>query len=180
MSSQITHQDLADQQEIWLLQLLRQSNAQQQMGEQLWQEIVQMLSNEQGRWQARRRALAVSWTNFRRNEDTVLGGYDSAREGLSLVMMQRVRHSKQLSQSVADLWAIASEGSAAATAERRARLADAWNVPPACYGLGIAGQYYRADDLALFLTDFELRAPGTQWGADWEQQAQRLADSNKE
>ncbi len=180
MSDQIVDQDMADQHEIWLLQLLRQPDVEPQLGEPLRQEIVRMLSDAKGRWQARRRALAISWTSFRPHESTLLGGYDTAGMGLPVAMIQRVLQAKRLSQSIADLWTIANDGPVAATAERRARLAAAWNVPLSSYGLGPIGRYLRADDLASYLPEFKRRAPATQWGAAWEDEAQRLANDDKE
>jgi hypothetical protein len=92
-SPQWAHQDQADRLEIWLLEELQQPQAKQWMGEEVREKAAAMLRDKAARDDARRRAIALSWSRFK---DGNLGGYNLHDDEVSPQTMFKVRRNADL------------------------------------------------------------------------------------
>jgi hypothetical protein len=63
--------------------------------------------------------------------------------------------------------------------QRIRELAEYWLLPPLFFGLGLGGEYYRADgpaDRWVLGLGYTPIAPGAQWHAEWERAARKLGE----
>lgn len=185
LSPRIIEQDIADRIEIALLQQLRNPQAVKWMGDSVYRTTAAMLANRAVREQARARAIAHSWRTFERElrQDSHLpgmfGGYNLDDDPTTPGSLRNYLLSKRrVGAAVTELWKLSQGKEQAATPERLGRIAEYWQQPPSDYGIGIAGQYLRADDLDQFAHSgflFWNRGIASQWYADWERQASQLS-----
>lgn len=184
LSPHLIDQDAADLIEIWLLSELLREPARDRLESSLYGTAAAMLADRGARRDARKRAIALSWQEYRaavsRELHASLGGYQPhGLEEQSGTLEQAWVGQRRVGVAVADLWELADGGSDAATPERLRRIAEFWGYPPGNYGLGLRGSYMRADDLDVFLHPLLVhsqRGIASQWSADWERvAAQRLS-----
>src|SRR5690606_28186511 len=181
LSPRIIEQDIADRIEIALLQQLRDPQAEQWIDDPVYRTTAAMLANRAGREQARAQAIAHSWRTFERelHQDRhppgMFGGYNLDDDPITAGSLRANLLSKRrVGAAVTELWKLSQGKEQAATPERLARIAEYWQQPLSDYGIGIAGQYLRADDLDHFIHSgfmFWNRGIANQWYADWERQA---------
>jgi hypothetical protein len=142
------------------------------------------VSDDRGRNAARRRALVMSWVEYRTRVDapeSLLGGYAWQGESASIL----VRTNSFFRRRSADclVWRMLQrleQSEPAASVERTQELARYWDVADSQYGLGPGGEYWRADDVEKFampVDSYVWFAPGSQWHAGWERTARELADN---
>jgi hypothetical protein len=199
LSERIREQDEADRLEIWLTSELLDPAARAKLTPEQYDRTAKLLRDAEQRRQARRRAIAVSWSKLQRsdlqNSRFSWGGYDAnygngpqALRGWSVYYLQR--HS-QFVQFTGELW----DGTHGAVAEftgmqsptstkelpfqdsRLRKLAYLWRVAPEYYGAGAAGRGFRVEDVRQFAhaLDNQLDSiPARQWFAGWEEQARQL------
>ena len=108
----------------------------------------------------------------------MFGGYNLDDDPITAGSLRANLLSKRrVGAAVTELWKLSQGKEQAATPERLARIAEYWQQPLSDYGIGIAGQYLRADDLDHFIHSgfmFWNRGIANQWYADWERQASEL------
>ena len=126
----------------------------------------------------------MSWAAYRARIDapeSLLGGYSWRGEPASILYQT----SSFVRRRAADylIWMMLQRlerTDSAESVERTQELARYWGVPELHYGLGLGGEFLRADkpaDFAMPIEGFFRTAPGSQWHAGWERAARELADS---
>ncbi len=191
-SDRLIDQDGADLGEMGLVHELSGSDAERRLGRELYGRLVQLVGDQAGRNAARRRALLISWADYRagfrrgRSETLPLGGHSwrgqsaamlyaanpyirrRAADYLTWRMLERLEHPEH-----------------SRDASRIRELAHYWQRPALYYGLGPGGHYFRADDpqqltqpsFALPGTQSPRLSPGGQWHAGWERRGRELSDA---
>ena len=175
-SPRLIEQDTADRLEIYLLAQLLYDREVQYVPAESRRLAATILGGRDARNAARRRAVAASGLTNEASSGAYLGGYDLPAFQPTNVL-ERIKANRAVGRCYSLLWRYAQSVDAD-TQALRLELATMCQVPPAIYGLGPGGQYHRADDLGdlhSVAPIFLVRAPGTQWHADWEDQAEQLA-----
>jgi len=181
LSWRLQDQDGADLIEIWLVNELGRTQAESWLGAEAYAGLARSLGNDVARNAARRRALVMSWADYRRQSlgaEGRIGGYDW--RGAEAPLLFRV--SPFLRRRTADylIWRMLERLDRSQPADdvsQTRQLADYWGVPDLYYGLGPGGEWMRADQPAKFafpLEHFSRLTPGSQWHAGWERTAQKL------
>ena len=183
MSWRLFDQDGADLIEIRLVRELTSSEARSWLGPELHARLVQAVGDDRGRNAARRRAVVMSWAEYRTRvhaPESRFGGYAWQGEPASALMRTNAFFRRRAADYLAWRMLQRLERSEPATSpERTKELARYWNVADSLYGLGPGGEYWRADDVGAFATQFDSYvrfAPGSQWHAGWERTARELLD----
>jgi hypothetical protein len=186
LSWRLLEQDGADLIEIWLVRELARPDAQQLLGRDLHTRVVRSLGDDAGRHAARRRALVVSWSMYRvdslssTRSASEVGGYHWLGESGSILYSASPYSRRRAADYLTWLMLQRLEKQENWDSEPQIReLAKYWSVPEMVYGLGLGGDFLRADDPERFATPVEglwRRAPGSQWHAGWERLAREMAD----
>jgi hypothetical protein len=185
LSWRLADQDGADLIEIWLVRELGRSEARQQLGGGLYTRLVRSLGNDAGRNAARRRAIVMSWAAYRAPSRSSrgtpeIGGYSWLGESASILYSASPYSRRRAADYLTWLMLQRLEKHEDWNSEPRIReLAKYWGVPELVYGVGLGGDFLRADDPAEFAVPVEglwRRAPGGQWHAGWERLARELVE----
>ncbi len=198
-SWRLVEQDGADLFEIWLTRELMRPETRQYLGDELYEQLVRSLADEARRYAARRRALVMSWARYRNrlrssSPANELGGYwwigESASGPYAVSPYFRGRAADYLT------WLMLQRLERHEGWDREAQireLAKYWSVPEVMYGVGLGGEFMRADDVNRFAMPVEGRwsrgpgsqwyagweGSGSQWHAGWERMAKELADEHR-
>lgn len=186
MSWRLCEQDQADLLEIWLIKELMNPQVRVWLGDDEYARRTRDLADAARRYAARRRAVVLSWSayrnGFRRDDpNQTLGGhywfFGVMWPRAPLSPFRRLRAADYLTWRMLQRL---EDPAVANDPERIRELADYWLAPPLYYGLGLGGEYYRADRVSDFMlpgSTLNPSAPGAQWHADWERAARELAES---
>jgi hypothetical protein len=186
LSWRLLEQDGADLIEIWLVRELARPDARQLLDRDLYTRVVRSLGDDAGRNAARRRALVVSWNMYRvdslssTRSASEIGGYHWLGESGSMLYSASPYSRRRAADYLTWLMLQRLEKQKNWDSEPQIReLAKYWGVPEMVYGLGLGGDFLRADDPARFATPVEglwRRAPGSQWHAGWERLAREMVE----
>jgi hypothetical protein len=186
-SWRLFEQDGADLIEIWLVRELMRPDTRQHLGDELYGRLVRSLGDDTGRNAARRRAMVLSWARYRnslrtRSPANQLGGYGWIGEGGSGLYAVSPYSRRRAADYLAWLMLQRLERHEGWDRDTQIQeLAKYWDVPEMVYGIGLGGEFMRADDVHRFAMPVEgmsRSAPGSQWHAGWERVAKELADES--
>jgi hypothetical protein len=185
LSWRLLDQDGADLVEIWLVNELSRPNAQSLLDADTYARLIRTLGDDVGRQAARRRALVMSWAAYRAQfrsdaPETPLGGYAwRGQDALTMFVANPFSRRRAADYLTWQMLQRLEESEHSQDAERIRELARYWGVPTMFYGVGMGGEFLRADDPSNFAMPVEgmfRQAPGSQWHAGWERLARELAD----
>jgi hypothetical protein len=186
LSWRLLDQDGADLIEIWLVGELARPDTRQLLDRDLYARVVRSLGDDAGRHAARRRALVVSWSLYRvdslssTRSASEIGGYHWLGESGSILYSASPYSRRRAADYLTWLMLQRLERHENWDSEPQIReLAKYWSVPEMVYGLGLGGDFLRADDPARFATPVEglwRRAPASQWHAGWERLAREMVE----
>ncbi len=174
-STRMMDQEMADTIEIiWLVQLSSNESA-GWLDESLRVSILKQLSDNMARWQARRKALLVTYRDHIAHHQ-----FDKVRAVIEASQPEYkwLRNPEPFVETLLDYIDRSMHTEVPFPAEL---LTDATKVEESFYGLGLNGPYCRIDDLER-LADVPIAwtgMPGMQWGAGWEKVAARLLNEAK-
>ncbi|MCL4207341.1 MAG: hypothetical protein KJ000_33075 [Pirellulaceae bacterium] len=185
LSWRLIDQDGADLMEIWLVNELSRPNAQSLLDADTYTGLIRTLADDAGRQAARRRALVMSWAAYRAQfrsdaPETPLGGYAwRGQAALTMYLANPFSRQRAADYLTWQMLQRLEECESSQDAERIRELARYWGVPTMFYGVGMGGEFLRADDPSHFAMPVEgmfRQAPGSQWHAGWERLARELAN----
>jgi hypothetical protein len=185
LSWRLLDQDGADLVEIWLVNELSRPNAKSLLDADTYTRLVRTLADDAGRQAARRRALVMSWAAYRAQfrsdaPETPLGGYAwRGQAALTMYLANPFSRRRAADYLTWQMLQRLEESDHSQDAGRIKELARYWGVSEMFYGVGLGGEFLRADDPAKFAIPVEgmfRQAPGSQWHAGWERLARELAD----
>lgn len=183
LSWRLFEQDGADLIDIWLVRELDRPQAKTWLDSEVYARVVRALSDDAARHAARRRAVVMSWAachdQFRRDAaQTQLGGYPWQGHSV-LYLINPYTRRRAVDYLTWQMLQWLEDDAQREGVERRREMAGYWGVPELHYGLGIGGDFLRADvpaEFAFPVEGFSRIAPGSQWHAGWERRARELGE----
>jgi hypothetical protein len=173
---QLSSQDHADVCEMLLLAELKAGSPQQRLGDALYQQVVDVLSDRQARREARRRAIALCWSAVENNRNVNFGGYSLTPNHGGRITTKDVWDTSRKAGLISELLLKTVDASDAELVRLRSEI---------CRMMGFPASYAVADVAYLAGPDGEPQLlyselqnhqfPGRYWNGAWEQEAAEFA-----
>jgi ABC-type transport system involved in multi-copper enzyme maturation permease subunit len=173
-------QDFADRLEVFLLTELEQPDAVERIGPELFRKIAAQLADRQARFEARRRALAISY--YRADQLSAqyhsLGGFYIFDASRAVEWVPTTIHFRRLGVAIGDLWQLLHDPETARSSDLVSRIAEFWGEDPSAYRVNEAleSSENTVDLQVDFVATNYLPGPGILWNGDWEARAEKLID----
>jgi len=160
-SPKLTSQEYADKIEMFLLAELERLKTADRLGRETLAAIANQVGDADSRWEARRRALILSW----KSDGPSLGWYWEINNPTIYQTNTRQRQTDLLVVSLLKYIDEAQSGRGELPIQS---LIDWTDFNPEVYGIGPAGPYFRIDDISKSSVQDYRMALASQWGAGWE------------
>ncbi len=160
-SPKLISQEQADRIEIFLLAELERFKTAERLGRDTLAAIANQVGDADARWEARRRALLLSW----KSDGPSLGWYWDMNSPTIYQTDTRQRQTDLLVVSLVNYIDEARSGRGELPIQS---LIDWSDFNPEVYGIGPAGPYFRIDEFSKSSVQDYTMALASQWGAGWE------------
>ncbi len=180
----LSQQESTDLLEIWLLAQVTKPESRKLLDGATYAEIVRNISQTEQRWEARRRALVASLSDYLESSS-----YNPPPEQLNTItirkkpvgeqsLVDRLTSRRKFEHAMKSLLDYVDDAKAGRDEFPRQQLLELGYASPGAYGLGAAGPYVRIDDVSKFSLGTTINgALAAQWGAGWEKTASELAST---